>query len=140
MVKREERKERVPVGGTRDILTVINKDPNYVYRWVMDLPGRVEKFKLGGYDVVTDDLEVGQKTVDRESKVGSSVTKLSGTNVLILMRIPKEWYDEDQGAKQDKVNALEESMQADLRRGIIPGTGQPGYGGTLTQHTEVKRK
>lgn len=107
-----ERKERTPVGGARDVLTVNGKDPNYVYRWVLDAPGRVTRFEQGGYEVVTDALEIGQRTVDRESKVGSAVTKASGSGgTLVLMRILKEWYDEDQQAKQDRIDDLEATMR-----------------------------
>lgn len=132
------RKERTPIGGTRDILTVKDKDPNFVYRWVLDVPGRLAKFKEAGYEVVTDNLEVGQDAVDRpKQKLGSVITKLSGMNTLVLMRIPKEWYVEDQKAKQDKVDLLEESMQDAARRGIIPGSNEPGYG---TLNISGKRK
>lgn len=129
---RVQRKERVPVNGARDILTVAQKDPNYEYRWVIDRPGRFAKFSAAGWEVVTDDLEVGQPTVDRGSKVGSAVTKLAGQgSTLVLHRIPIEWYNEDQLAKQINVDSLEASMQDDLRRNVIPGSTDPGYGGSI---------
>ena len=111
-VKRE-RAKRTPVGGTRDILTVNGKSPDHVYRWVKDSPGRIQRFRDGGYEVVTEDLEVGQNTVDRSSKVGSAITKHGGgLDTLVLMRIPKEWYDEDQAAKQADIDALEATMKS----------------------------
>lgn len=142
---RLERKERIPVGGTRDILTVKNKDPNFEYRWVRDVPGRILRFQDGGWEVVTDDLQVGQRAVDSPSgKVASALTKHGGGNLtLVLMRIPKEWYDEDQTAKQDKVDAQEDSMQEDIRRGRIPGSSDPGYipeGGGLSNVSRRHRK
>lgn len=127
--KRVERKDRIPVSGARDILTLKNKDPNYEYRWVLDVPGRLDRYRDGGWEVVTEDLEVGQKTVDKETKIGSAVTKRSGATMLVAMRIPKEWYDEDQAAKQEKVDFLEDSMREEARRGVIPGSGgEQGYG------------
>jgi len=110
----------------------VNKDPNYEYRFVADdplRPGRIARLKDLGYEMVTDDTEVGQKVVDRATKVGSVVTRQGGQGVtLVLMRIPKEWYDEDQKAKQEKVNALEIAMKADVKAGRIPGSNEPGYG------------
>lgn len=107
-----KRKERIPVGTTRDILAVNDQDPNYVYRWVNDVPGRIQKFKDGGYEVVTESLEVGQQTVDRNTKLGSAVTKtVGGTMTAVLMRIPREWYNEDQKAKQDEISAKEQAMR-----------------------------
>lgn len=108
----KERTKRIPVGGHRNILTVANKDPNYVYRWVLDTPGRLEAFKEGGYEVVTKDMEVGDSTVDKSSQLGSAVTMVRGVSTLVLMRIPKEWYDEDQAAKQADIDALEATMKA----------------------------
>ena len=113
-----KRVKRTPVGGPRDILTVANKDPNYEYRWVLDAVGRLERFKDGGWEIVQGDPEVGQKVVDRGSKIGSAVTKAGGSGqTLVLMRIPKEWYDEDQTAKMAQVDALEATMRAEAQQG-----------------------
>lgn len=113
MVKPTSKSKRIPVGGRRNILTVANKDPNLVYRWVLDSPGRLEDFKMGGYSVVSANPEVGDATVDRASKLGSAVTMVRGSATLVLMSIPREWYDEDQKAKQDSIDALEETMRSD---------------------------
>lgn len=129
------RKERIPVNGQRDILTVAEhlKDPNYEYRFVLDTPGRLTKFDQGGWEIVKDDsLKVGQTAVDNSgTRLGSAVTVSRGGQVLVLMRIPKEWYDEDQLAKQAKVDATEETMNRQLRTGVIDGN--PGfYGGNMS--------
>jgi hypothetical protein len=125
-----KRKERIPVNGNRDILTVIGKKPELEYRWVLDIPGRHQKFFDAGWEIVKDNLEVGQKAVDSASKLGSAISVSRGGQVLVLMAIPKEWYDEDQKTKQDKVTALEESMMQELRAGRLDG--QSGfYGGRM---------
>ena len=135
-----KRVRRNPVEGMRDILAVNNQDPNYVYRWVADdpqRPGRVERMKEHGYEIVQEELEIGQKVVDRNSKVGSVITRTGGGGItLVLMRIPKEWYDEDQKAKQAGVDAQEAVMKADVQAGRIPGSNQPGVGGML----DIRRK
>lgn len=107
-----ERPSRVPVSGPRDVLTVADKDPNYHYRWVNDTPGRIDRFLNGGYEYVQKAGEIGQNTVDRGSKLGSVVTRsVGGILTAVLMRIPREWYDEDQEAKQDEIDRLEDSMR-----------------------------
>lgn len=114
----KKRVKRTPVGGPRDILTVRDKDPNYEYRFILDVPGRIQRFLEGGWEPVQEDLEVGQKTVDRGSNLGSVVTKAGGAGqTLVLMRIPKEWYDEDQKAKMEAIDALEASMRAEAQEG-----------------------
>lgn len=115
-----KRPTRIPVGAARDILTVNGQDPNYVYRWVLDdpkRPGRIQRFKDGGYEIVTDALEVGQNSVDRGKKLGSAITRPDGGSTLVLMRILKEWYDEDQAAKAEKIADLESTMLADETSG-----------------------
>src|SRR5688500_2071172 len=128
-VKRETRKERPTVGGLRDILTIANKDPNYEYRWVKDIPGRIKWLEERGWEVVQDDLLVGQKTVDSPvGKLGTALTRFGGGTVtLVAMRSRREWYDEDQARKQEMVDALEESMSREANAGRIPGQNDQGY-------------
>lgn len=117
---KSKRPARIPVGAARDILTVNGQDPNYVYRWVLDdpkRPGRIQRFKDGGYEIVTDSNEIGQSTVDRGKKLGSAITRPDGGSTLVLMRILKEWYDEDQVAKAEKIADLEATMLADEMSG-----------------------
>lgn len=56
-----QRQRRSPTAGLRDKLTIHDRDPNYVYRWVRNDEGRIERFKEIGYEVVTQAHEVGQK-------------------------------------------------------------------------------
>ena len=77
----EKRVKRVPVSGPRDILSVADQDPNFVYRWVNDTVGRIQKFINGGYEVVNQTLEVGQASVDRGSQLGSAVTRAVGSGL-----------------------------------------------------------
>ena len=124
---RPQRRERIPVSGPRDILTVTQKDPNYTYRWVKDLPGRIQRFLDAGYDIVNHETEVGQRAVDTGSRLGSAVTRLDGINTLVLMRIPNEWYNEDQEAKQRVLDAQEEALRGEgVRELSRDNSWQPG--------------
>ena len=119
-VKLPKRERRTPTAGLRDKLTVYDKDANFHYRWVRNDEGRVRWFQERGYEIVTQSHEVGEKAVDSGTQLGSAVTKFGGGTVtLILMRIPKEWFDEDQAAKEDAIAATEATMKR-------PGEG--GYG------------
>jgi len=137
--KAEVRRKRVPVSGNRDILTVHGKDPNYMYRWVLDSKEtgqRIWKFKQAGYDHVTsDEVQVGDMMVYKSDNVGSIVRHPAGKeNYLYLMKIRKEWYEEDQAAKMEdlamseKEHMRERDTESDdgmygggrLQRGRIP--------------------
>lgn len=101
------RVRRTPV-GTRSRLGVRNKDPKFVYRIVNDLDGRVDQFIEAGYEVCNGDETIGDSRVNLPKKEGSPVSTSVGGGVKgVLMRIPKEWYEEDQQAKQEFVNEKE---------------------------------
>lgn len=89
------------------------KDPNYVYRFVNDTGSRIANFQAAGYEIVKDDeLTVGDSRVFDPSDLGSGkkVTSNDGT-VSYLMRIKKEYYEEDQAAKQNYINETERAMK-----------------------------
>ena len=108
---RAKRPNRIPVSGNRDLITVKGKDPAFEYRIVRDAPGRLDKFLDAGYEVVTHEAKVGDPRVGTPAAEGSPVKiSMGGGEQGYLMRIPKEWYEEDQKAKQDEIDARETQM------------------------------
>lgn len=112
---RSNKLERVPVSGLRDILTVYGKDDAYEYRFVVDADeqgGRILKFKRGGYELVeSKDVEIGQDSVYKSRQSGSIVrVPTGGGKYSYLMRIKKEWYNQDQKAAQDDIDNTEASI------------------------------
>ena len=103
---------RIPV-SSRNVLTVKGKDPNYVYRVVNDVDDRIAQFIEGGYELVDDNsTDVGDKRVSKDTSIGSKKIFSVGQGTKgYLMRIPKEYYIEDQDAKQRFVNAQEASIK-----------------------------
>lgn len=103
---------RVPV-SQRNILTVKGKDPNYVYRVVNDVDDRIAQFMEGGYEIVErEQTEVGDKRVSQGTAVGSKQQMSVGQGTkAYVMRIKREWYDEDQARKQEFVNRQEASIK-----------------------------
>jgi hypothetical protein len=103
---------RTPV-SQRNILTVKGKDPNYVYRIVNDQDDRITQFQEGGYELVSKDtVAVGDKRASTGSAVGSVAHMSVGRGQkAYVMRIPKEFYMEDQAAKQAKVDMQEASIK-----------------------------
>ena len=112
---RVQRPQRTPING-RNILTVTGKDPNYVYRIVNAVGDRIQQFKEAGYELVNGaDVKVGERRLDSATAEGShamAVVDKEGTKAFV-MRIRKEWYEEDQAAKQAHVADLEQSIKKD---------------------------
>lgn len=112
-----EVRQRVPVSGPRDVLKIYGEDPNYVYRFVNDVNNRIARFQRGGWDIVTDDLEVGAPRVGVPESEGTPVKVSVGSGVqAYLMRIRREWYEEDQAAKQRAIDDTEAAMRAESNK------------------------
>lgn len=112
------RVRRTPV-GVRNVLTVGGKDPAYEYRIVNDTGDRVEQFKSAGYEVVSaKDVTVGDRRVNAASAEGTAASvSVGGGTKAVVMRIKKEWYEEDQSRKQESVDQTEASTKADALKG-----------------------
>lgn len=106
------RPQRTPV-GTRNILTVKNKDPNYTYRVVNDEDDRIQQFKDAGYELVPDDAtSVGDRRASAASAIGSvKEISVGQGKKAFLMRIKNEWYQEDQARKLKNVAELEKATR-----------------------------
>ena len=121
------RPKRRPMGdGFRNTLSLEDKDPNYVYRVFNDVDGRLARAEEAGYEVVRSAQELGDTTADSATAVGSAVSRPVGGGITgVLMRIPRGFYEEDQIAKQTKVDASEAGLNHKK-------AGQ--YGGVSIQH------
>jgi hypothetical protein len=111
---------RIPV-GQRPKLAVVGKDPRYVYRWVNDYTGRINDFKLGGWELCTnDEVDVGNFRAEEASAVGSLASTVvdatMGTRAYV-MKILKEWFDEDQQRWEAENAANEETLGPNTRDG-----------------------
>lgn len=109
-----ERPRRTPV-GQRNRINLRDRDPNFHYRLVnVNLesdPERLQRFQDAGYEIVPSDKvgKVGDAKVDTPSAVGAAgaISVGQGTKA-VLMRIPKDWYKEDQAVKQAEIDSTEQ--------------------------------
>lgn len=106
---------RKPV-GFRNRLAVYDKDPNFEYRWVnssADGGDRVSIMEEAGYEkVVKSATRQSTGRVDNASPLASFETTPGGNgDLMVLMRIKKEWYAEDQKAKQARVDELDQAQK-----------------------------
>lgn len=116
-VTKGERVRRTPINGTRNILTVRGKEPGYEYRIVNDDGDRVSQFQERGYELVTDSsVQVGDRRIANPTQEGSAIeVSVGGGKKAFLMRIRKDWYEEDQAAKQAYVNETEAGIKQEAK-------------------------
>jgi len=106
---------------------VANADPAYHYHWVNDKPGRLSMALDGGYKhVPREGVSIGTDGT-KNSNLGSMVSQYAGRDeagqpyMRYLMRIRKEWYDEDQKEKQSGVDSVDIAIRAGkFKRGANP--------------------
>lgn len=96
------------------------KDPNYHYRFVNDTGSRIDLFKQAGYEFVNDtELTIGDSRVSDPSDLGYAKRVISNDGTTsFLMKIPKEFYDEDQAAKAQQLEEQEAAMTKDASQGM----------------------
>jgi len=96
-----------------------DKDDSYHYRFVNDTGSRIHNFKQAGYEFVADtEIAVGDSRVIDASEFGSTKRVISNDGTTsYLMRIKKEFYNEDQAAKAEFISEQENAMKKEATQG-----------------------
>lgn len=114
----KNRPKRVPMQrGTVMQVGDNHKEEGYVYRWIDEKkPGRVEQALAAGWEPVRGNENASDKKVQDASQLGSVVRIVANRDphavspTQILVRKPKEWYEEDVAAKQKDLDRVEEAL------------------------------
>ena len=94
------------------------KDPRYEYRWIRDDPSSIRRRTVqDDYDVV-DEKQIAEDM--RQAGVGLLPQRHGGTQDgknygMVLVRKPKDLYDEDQAEKQEMIDETE----GGIRQGVV---------------------
>tara|TARA_R100000781_G_scaffold62400_1_gene39632 strand:+ start:174 stop:608 length:435 start_codon:yes stop_codon:yes gene_type:complete len=133
--KEEEVKQvRTPIGGQRTQLQLSEADQaaldeaGFLPRWINDIGGRLEAAKAGGYEHVTKEeaTSLGHGAVMEREDLGHVVSRIVDKRTgdrAYLMKIRKEFYEEDQRAKEER------NMQVDRAMRSVDQGGQNIEGG-----------
>jgi hypothetical protein len=104
----EGRQTRVPLGVAR-LKLAVPEIPGYKSRWMNDDAGRIQMALQGGYEFVTPEEAptFGDPDIDNVNRdLGARVSRVGDKSTgkrMYLMKIKKEFYEEDQKAKTAKV-------------------------------------
>lgn len=123
-----ERPGRPNVGGRKNFIPSIEGlNPNYVYRFIKDTtreivdkegnvtlrPGQriMELENIGWSFVKKDEVRIAETTVYETTNLGSIVRIPGGLDeYLYLMKIKREWYEDDQNAKAKQIRETEKEL------------------------------
>lgn len=120
-----------PNPGRRQRLSFrgITVPEGHVARVFNDMDDRIQEALERGYKFVKSDGTLGDERVADPACQGAYVTKSVGGGVKgYLMAIPKEWYDEDQAAKQAEVDRLDAALNRKPGEPLAHGGELPSYG------------
>jgi hypothetical protein len=103
----------------KNILTVSGKDPAFHYRIVNDTEDRVAELTEQGYEPeLASKVQVGDKRVSKATPEGSIMSMSVGSGrKAIVMKIRKDWYEEDQQIKQEHVAETERATKKEALNG-----------------------
>lgn len=111
---------RTPV-GSRNRLSIRGKDPAYEYRIVNDVDegDRVQTFLDNGWEIETaSNIKVGENRVESAKGDGSKAQLRVGQGTkAFVMKIKKEWYQEDQKSKADLIAQQEAATKQQALNG-----------------------
>jgi hypothetical protein len=119
---------RIPLGTPNAKLSA-PKRAGYVRRWINDMNGRIQAAERAGY------AKVEEKGVECVRRVGT----LEGGHPLNahLMEIRQEFYDEDQRAKQARVDEVDAVIKGGKPQGVAPEDQSRFY--TPSEGVSLKR-
>lgn len=99
----------------RHKIKIGNRDPNFVYRVANSdgnrYAGRLDELKAMGYIMATDGEVMGDENGTEASSMGSVINRqVGGGTKGVLMKIPKEFYEQDMADKRAIVDKTEVGM------------------------------
>jgi len=129
--------QRVPLRDQmRNKLTVPNRDPNYEYYIANDDGDNIARLKRAGWEIAPETIGFGDTNENTSLGSGSRVS-VGGGVTGVLLRIRKEFYQEDRAAEEaervrlertmlsnkNRNDGLEGEIEVEVRRGRKPRTG-----------------
>lgn len=139
------------IGEFRDILGVLNKDPEWRYRWVLstaEFDKRIFDARRAGWEFVDatkdKDLILGEYAVGKTDTDGSFYRIPAGRRMkdeyLYLMRMPEDFAKEVDAWKQEQVDALEEDIFRSRRPADDDEKGQYSVENDIWEEERYRRK
>jgi hypothetical protein len=129
-----ERRRRTGIGAERNLKLYVPeeyKDPDHVYRWVNNKPGRVKQLtQMDDYEIVSSD-----GNIDAGTAGGTVVTRTvdrSEGDEAVLLRKPRKYYEADKAEEQKLLDARDEQLRAGAAPSSEGLSGSEAYvpGGT----------
>jgi len=128
-----ERKKRIPAGQPRQVLPVEGIPEGYVGYWAKE--EQFDELLDAGYEFVTSgEVRVGSMKTEGD-QMGSKVKHVGKRgSTVYLMKIRKDWYDENQAVKQAAIDRVDKQ----IHRGKFQTDGMNYAPGNIIVDNETK--
>jgi len=141
---RARRRERgsVDVSGFNQKLSVPeeNKDPRFAYRWALDSANRMHDLRAKDWEIAPAETTAGDL---RDMGTGTVIERMGNVKTVpkperhVLVRKPREFYEEDKAREQAKIKEHEKAIVRGQTRNA-EGQSEPGMyipaGGMKIEH------
>lgn len=141
---RARRRERgdVDVSGFSQKLSVPEdkKDPRFVYRWALDSANRMHDLRTKDWEPAPAETTAGDQ---RDMGTGTVIERMGNVKTVpkperhVLLRKPREFYEEDKAREQAKIKEQEKAIVRGQARNA-EGQSEPGMyipaGGMKIEH------
>jgi hypothetical protein len=123
------RKKRTPFGQPKLALSIDAEtsrkleSQNKVARWFNDTDDRIQRALDGGWEFLNAKVKVGTEEEEQDNRIKKRVGR---DLYAFLMAIPKKFYDEDQAAKEERNQMVDDA----IRGGTPPGLNHHGIDGS----------
>lgn len=123
---KQRRRDRNNINGNRQKLSLIGEEAGFHYAWIND--DNVGDALDNDYEFVTHAIKVGSKHIDVSEMQGAKISRnVGGGTVAYLMRIPEEWFEENQYEDVIKpAAAAEEAITVEINSNGLVGTVEKG--------------
>ena len=110
--QRRRRRDDMSFSRMRNLAIEGDLDPNYEYRWINDLPGRVHNLTVrDDWDIVTSS-QVG--ATEKDKGVGSGLERIvdkgSGARAVLVRKL-KDYYVKDKLKEQSAIDETDAAMK-----------------------------
>lgn len=117
---KSQRRRRQGMGAERNLKLHVPedaKDPNFVYRWVNDRPGRIRQLTtMDDYEVVSaSELNGGDPDPMNNTAEGTVVKRTADSRIgegAVLLKKPKEYYNADKKEEAKVLDARDDALRS----------------------------
>lgn len=119
---RQRNRDKSSPGQARLKLSVSGKEPGFHYAWINE--DNVGDALDNDYEYVSHPVKVGAKHIDVSTMPGGKISRNVGNGVVAyLMRIPEEWYEQNQKEEvDDPTDFTEKQLYVESNSNGLSGT------------------